>query len=114
MESPLHPPLFPAPLSNPIAPVVSIINEATGPQATHQGTLRVAFSGDSLSLYEGQYVEETGPPYAVDDGAAAGCGYTDRRADDPVERPELRLLQRRGLRAVGDAAAMGPVYALPP
>jgi hypothetical protein len=86
-QSPLHPPLFPAPLSNPIAPVVSIINEATGPQATHQGTLRVAFSGDSLSLYEGQYVEETGPPYAVDDGAAAGCGYTDGAPTIPWSDP---------------------------
>jgi hypothetical protein len=86
-QSPLHPPLFPEPLSNPIAPVVSIINEATGPQATHQGTLRVAFSGDSLSLYEGQYVEETTPPYAVDDGAAAGCGYTDGAPTIPWSDP---------------------------
>src|SRR5271166_1954628 len=62
-QSPLHPPLFPKPLSNPIAPVVTIINEGTGPQATHQGEQRVAFSGDSLSLYEGNYVEQTNPPY---------------------------------------------------
>jgi hypothetical protein len=79
-QSPLHPPLFPAPLSAPIPPVVTIMNEATGPQATHAGGLRVAFSGDSLSLYEGQYIEQTGPPYAVDDGAAAGCGFTNGAA----------------------------------
>ncbi len=76
-QSPLHPPLFPQPLSNPIPPVVSIMNDALGPQATHQGGLRVAFAGDSLSLYEGHYIQETSPPYFVDDGAAAGCGFTD-------------------------------------
>ncbi len=76
-QSPLHPPLFPAPLSSPIAPVVSIINDAPGPQATHQGSLRVAFAGDSLSLYEGEYVQQTSPPYAVYNGAAAGCGFTN-------------------------------------
>jgi hypothetical protein len=86
-QSPLHPPLFPAPLTNPIPAVVSIINEAPGPQATHQGIQRVAFSGDSLSLYEGQYVEENNPPYAIDDGAAAGCGYTDGAPTIPWSSP---------------------------
>ena len=76
-QTPLHPPLFPMSLSNPTPPVVTILNEATGPQATHSGGLRVAFSGDSLALYEGQYVMETAPPYAIDNGAAAGCGYTN-------------------------------------
>ena len=79
-QSPLHPPLFPAPFSAAIPGVVSIMNEAPGPQATHAGGLRVAFSGDSLSLYEGQYIAQTSPPYAVDDGAAAGCGYTNGAA----------------------------------
>ena len=41
------------------------------------GALRVAFAGDSLSLYEGHYVQATSPPYYVDDGAAAGCGFTN-------------------------------------
>ncbi len=86
-QSPLHPPLFPGPLTNPIPPVVSIINEATGSQATHQGTMRVAFSGDSLSLYEGSYVEANSPPYDVDDGAAAGCGYTDGAPTIPWSNP---------------------------
>jgi hypothetical protein len=86
-QSPLHPPLFPKPLSNPIAPVVSIINEAPGSQATHQGTQRVAFSGDSLSLYEGNYVEQNDPPYDIDDGAAAGCGYTDGEPTIPWSSP---------------------------
>jgi hypothetical protein len=76
-QSPLHPPLFPKSFSNPIPPVVSIINDVPGPQATHQGEMRVAFAGDSLSLYEGEYILQTGPPYAVDDGAAAGCGFTN-------------------------------------
>ncbi len=76
-QSPLHPPLFPAPFTAAIPAVVSIMNEAPGPQATHAGGVRVAFSGDSLSLYEGQYIAQTNPPYAVDDGAAAGCGYTN-------------------------------------
>jgi hypothetical protein len=86
-QSPLHPPLFPAPLTNPIPAVVTIFNEAPGPQAAHQGIQRVAFSGDSLSLYEGQYVEDNNPPYAVDDGAAAGCGYTDGAPTIPWSSP---------------------------
>jgi hypothetical protein len=86
-QSPLHPPLFPEPLSNPIAPVVTILNEGTGPQATHQGEQRVAFSGDSLSLYEGNYIAQTSPPYDVDDGAAAGCGYTDGAPTIPWSDP---------------------------
>jgi hypothetical protein len=76
-ESPLHPPLFPRPLSNPIPAAVAILDDVPGPQAAHQGGLRVAFAGDSLALYEGNYVQETAPPYLVDDGAAAGCGFTN-------------------------------------
>jgi hypothetical protein len=91
-QSPLHPPLFPQPLSGPIPAVVTIINEAPGPQATHQGTMRVAFSGDSLSLYEGHYVQQTSPPYAVDDGAAAGCGYTDGAPTRPWSDPSSLYL----------------------
>ncbi len=86
-QSPLHPPLFPQPLSGPIAPAVTILNEAPGPQATHQGMQRVAFAGDSLSLYEGHYVESTNPPYAVDDGAAAGCGFTNGAPTIPWSNP---------------------------
>jgi hypothetical protein len=56
------------------------MNEATGPQATHAGGLRVAFTGDSLALYEGQYTELMAPPYGVDNGAAAGCGFTNGAA----------------------------------
>ena len=109
--APPSPALPPAPVE-PDPPVVSIINEATGPQATHQGMQRVAFSGDSLSLYEGDYVEQTNPPYAVDDGAAAGCGYTDGAPTIPWSNPGSALHQPGGLRAVGDAAAVGRV-ALP-
>ncbi|HEY1652312.1 MAG TPA: hypothetical protein VGG09_10555 [Acidimicrobiales bacterium] len=76
-QSPLHPPLYPAPFTVPIAPVVTIMNEAPGPQATHAGPTRVAFAGDSLALYEGEYIQQTNPPYAVFDGAAAGCGFTN-------------------------------------
>jgi hypothetical protein len=86
-QSPLHPPLFPKPLSAPIPSVVAILSEGTGSQATHQGSMRVAFAGDSLSLYEGQYVEGTGPPYAVDDGAAAGCGFTNGAPTLPWSAP---------------------------
>ena len=91
-QSPLHPPLFPQPLSTPIPPVVTILNEAPGPQAAHQGGLRVAFSGDSLSLYEGHYIEGTSPPYAIDDGAAAGCGYTDGAPTLPWSNPRSPYL----------------------
>jgi hypothetical protein len=79
-QSPNHPPLYPAPFSVPIPPVVAIINDVPGPQATHGGGPRVAFAGDSLALYESEYVSQTGPPYAVDDGATAGCGFTNGAA----------------------------------
>jgi hypothetical protein len=46
-------------------------------KATHAGGLRVAFTGDSLSLYEGLYVAETGPPYAIYNGTVIGCGFTN-------------------------------------
>jgi len=52
----------------------------------------VAFSGDSLSLYEGQYVEATSPPYAVYNGAAAGCGYTDGAPTHPWSDPASTYL----------------------
>jgi hypothetical protein len=76
-QSPLHPPLFPVPFSAPIPAVVSIINDVPGPQAAHAGGLRVAFTGDSLSLYEGEYIAGTFPPYAIDNAAASGCGFTN-------------------------------------
>jgi hypothetical protein len=76
-QSPLHPPLFPQPLSNPIPAAVAIVDDVPGPQAAHQGGVRVAFAGDSLALYEGRYVQDTNPPYLIDDGAAAGCGFTN-------------------------------------
>jgi hypothetical protein len=91
-QSPLHPPYFPAPLSSPIPPVVTIINDVPGEQATHQGGLRVAFAGDSLALYEGQYVQQTSPPYAVYDGAAAGCGFTDGQPTLPWNDPSKLYL----------------------
>jgi len=86
-RSPLHPPLFPMSLSNPIPPVVAIMNEATGPQAAHAGGPRVAFSGDSLALYEAKYMKLQSPPYAVDNGAAAGCGYTNGAPIDEWSNP---------------------------
>ena len=86
-QSPLHPPLFPQSLSTPIPPVVAIINDVPGPQATHQGIQRVAFSGDSLSLYEAHYVQQTNPPYSVENGAAAGCGYTNGAPTHPWSDP---------------------------
>jgi hypothetical protein len=78
-QSPLHPPFFPAPLSQTIAGTVSIFNDVPGPQATHpdDGIMRVAFSGDSIALYEGQFTINTGPPYLTGNGAAAGCGFTN-------------------------------------
>jgi hypothetical protein len=86
-QSPLRPPLFPQPLTNPIPPVVTILNDAPGPQAAHQGPLRVAFSGDSLSLYEAHYIQGTSPPYLVDNGAAPGCGYTNGAPTIPWGNP---------------------------
>jgi hypothetical protein len=77
-QSPLHPPFFPQNLSNPIPDAVTIMNEPSGPQATHGGGVRVAFVGDSLALFEGGDIQyTTTPPYAIDNGAAAGCGFTN-------------------------------------
>ena len=79
-QSPLHPPFFPAPLTTPIPGTVSIFNDGPGSQAMHPddgGVMRVAFAGDSIALYEGQYTINNGPPYLTDNGAAAGCGFTN-------------------------------------
>jgi hypothetical protein len=75
--SPEHPPLYPPQISAPIAPEVAIINSVLGPQAAHQGGLRVDFSGDSLAWFESYYVAKTLPPYGVENGAESGCGYTN-------------------------------------
>ncbi len=76
-QSPLHPPLFPAGFSSPIPNAVAIIADAPGPQAAHQGRLRVAFEGDSLGFYEGEYTLGTNPAYMLDNGAAPGCGINN-------------------------------------
>ncbi len=86
-QSPEHPPLYPPQLSAPIAPEVAIINDVPGPQAAHQGELRVAFSGDSLSQYEGYYVAKSMPPYLIEDGAESGCGYTNGAPTIPWDHP---------------------------
>jgi hypothetical protein len=76
-ETPLHPPLFPAGFSYTIAPAVTIMPDVPGTQAAHQGRLRVAFAGDSIGFYEGEYTLGTDPPYFIDNGAAPGCGFTN-------------------------------------
>jgi hypothetical protein len=76
-QSPLHPPLFPAGFSQTIPPVVAITPDTHGPQASHQGRLRVAFAGDSIAFYEGEYTFGTNPAYFIDNGAAPGCGFTN-------------------------------------
>jgi hypothetical protein len=86
-QSPLHPPLFPAGFSQTIPPVVAITPDTQGPQAAHQGQLRVAFAGDSLGFYEGEYTYGTNPPYMIDNGAAPGCGFTDGGTLHPWSAP---------------------------
>jgi hypothetical protein len=86
-QTPLHPPLFPSGFSYTIPSVVAIMPDAPGPQATHQGKLRVAFAGDSLGFYEGEYTTGTNPPYLTDDGAAPGCGFTNGAPIDPWSDP---------------------------
>ncbi len=76
-QSPEHPPLYPPPLSAPIAPEVAIIDDAPGPQAAHQGGVRVDVSGDSLAWFESYYMAKTYPPYGTENGAESGCGYTN-------------------------------------
>ena len=90
-QSPEHPPLYPPELSAPIAPEVAIINDVPGPQAAHQGGLRVAFSGDSLSFFEGYYVAKSIPPYSVEDGGEAGCGYTNGAPTIPWDHPSTDI-----------------------
>jgi hypothetical protein len=86
-QSPLHPPLFPAGFSQAIPLVVTIMPDAAGPQAAHQGRLRVNFAGDSLGFFEGQYTSETHPPYQSDIGAAPGCGFTNGAPINPWSAP---------------------------
>jgi lysophospholipase L1-like esterase len=86
-QSPLHPPLFPAGFSSPIPPAVTIMPVLPGPSAAHQGRLRVAFAGDSLSFYEGQYTLGTNPPYLLDNAAAPGCGLTNGALLKPFSNP---------------------------
>jgi lysophospholipase L1-like esterase len=86
-QSPLHPPLFPAGFSSPIPTAVTIMAVAPGPSAAHQGSLRVAFAGDSLAFYEGQYTLGTAPPYILDNGAAPGCGLTNGATLKPWSNP---------------------------
>jgi hypothetical protein len=86
-ESPLHPPYFPAGFSAPIPPVVAIMPDVPGPQATHQGPLRVAFVGDSLAFYEGEYTLKENPPYLLDNGAAPGCGINNGATLIPWSNP---------------------------
>ena len=86
-QSPLHPPLFPAGFSAPIAPVVAIIPDNPGSQLTHSGQLRVAFAGDSLAFYEGEYTLGTNPPYFLDNGSAPGCGFTNGALLIPWSNP---------------------------
>jgi hypothetical protein len=76
-QSPEHPLLYPPQLSAPIAPEVAIIDDGPGPQATHQGGLRVDFAGDSLAWYEAYYGAKTFPPYGIENGAESSCGFTN-------------------------------------
>jgi hypothetical protein len=77
VESPLRKPLYPTGFTPVIPRVVAIIPDAPGPQAAHQGRLRVAFAGDSLAFYEGLYSLSTHPPYLIDNGSTPGCGITN-------------------------------------
>jgi hypothetical protein len=54
-----------------------VIADAPGPQAAHQGHLRVAFAGDSLAFYEGLYSLSNHPNYLIDNGSTPGCGMTN-------------------------------------
>ncbi len=58
-------------------------------------------------------MQGTSPPYFVDDGAAAGCGFTDGAPTLPWADPTASLHQPAGLHAVGVAAPVGRL-ALPP
>jgi hypothetical protein len=86
-QSPLHAPLFPAGFSQTIPPVVSIMTDAGGSQASHSGLLRVAFAGDSIGFYEGEYTLGINPPYLIDNGAAPGCGFTNGGQLHPFSAP---------------------------
>jgi hypothetical protein len=93
-ESPLHPPFYPAPLTITIPGAVAIINDAPGRQATHpnEGIMRVAFVGDSIALYEGQFTINTGPPYQTDNGSTAGCGFTNGAPQHLWSKPKITYI----------------------
>ena len=65
------------------------------------------------SLYEGQYIQETSPPYYVDDGAAPGCGFTNGAPTlpwaDPARPTSARWPARCGRRSCsGSSPASTP------
>ena len=47
----------------------------------------MAFAGDSLGFYEGEYTLGTNPPYLIDNGAAPGCGITNGATLIPWSNP---------------------------
>ena len=87
--------------------------DIAGPQAAHQGRLRVAFAGDSLGFYEGEYALGTNPPYFIDNGAAPGCGFTNGGTLLPWSQPDRGVHQPNRLLPVGPAGAVAD-GALPP
>jgi hypothetical protein len=93
-QSPLHPPFYPASLTVTIPGTVTIFSDVPGPQVTHpdDGIMRVAFSGDSIALYEGQFTINTGPPYLTDNGAAAGCGFTNGGPQHEWSNPSITAI----------------------
>ena len=83
-QSPKHPPLYSAEFSAPIAPAVAIVNEPLGPEAAHQGGLRVDFVGDSLAWFEAYYVARDHPRLRHRGRRAVGLRLHQRGTQHPV------------------------------
>jgi hypothetical protein len=47
----------------------------------------VAFAGDSIGFYEGEYTLGANPPYLIYNGAAPGCGFTNGGVLKPWSAP---------------------------
>jgi hypothetical protein len=72
-EVPNYPPM----LAIPSPWAVAVLSEGVGPQATHQGPVRILFAGDSLGFTEGLLSKlEDDPGYRVEQGATIGCGIS--------------------------------------
>ncbi len=68
---------YPPMLAIPSPAAVAVISDGVGPEAAHQGPVRILFAGDSLGFTEGLLSKlESASGYRVEQGATIGCGIS--------------------------------------